>query len=151
MPGEAIAMILGLGLTAIVIVVFVVTFIVIGKKARAQMTQQEYAARYRAKQQAEETAAKQQLSASEKHQLHQDDAARHQHLGEEEHYQEIVGSLGEVNDEGCADLDGVRFIARDIASEVGDDESVDYTKLVQAMVLGEILNTPRFKNPYSRK
>ena len=66
-------------------------------------------------------------------------------------YDEIVGSLGEVNDEGCVDLDGVRFIASDVAYEIDNDDGPDYARLAQSMVLGEVLNNPRFKKPYSRK
>ena len=85
-----------------------------------------------------------------KHAKHVEDSHEHAHLGEEEHYEEIVGSLGEVNDEGCDDLSGVRFIARDLAYDAEDDER-DYTQLAKAMVLGEIMNSPRFKTPYTRK
>ena len=86
-----------------------------------------------------------------KHQKHVEDSHEHGHLGEEEHYEEIVGSLGEVNDEGCEDLSGVRFIATDLAYELQASETVDYDRLAQAMVLGEVLNHPRFKQPYSRR
>lgn len=82
--------------------------------------------------------------------VHVADAKAHGHKGEEEHYDEIVGSLGDVNDEGCADLDGVRFIAHDAAYD-GEEGARDYTAVVRAMVLGEILNEPRFKHPYRRK
>lgn len=81
------------------------------------------------------------------HEKHIADAAKHSHKGVEEHYEEIVGSLGDVNDEGCADLDGVRFIQHDVAYE-DVDEKKDYSSAVRAMVLGEVLNTPRFKTPY---
>ena len=86
-----------------------------------------------------------------KHAKHVADAHEHGHQGEEEHYEEIVGSLGEVNDEGCADLSGVRFIANDIAYEIQSQENVDYDRLAQAMVLGEVINDPRFKTPYTRR
>ena len=56
--------------------------------------------------------------AAAKHAAHVADSHAHGHTGEEEHYDEIVGSLGEVNDEGCTDLNGVRFIANDIAYEL---------------------------------
>ena len=81
----------------------------------------------------------------DKHELHVQDAKEHAHAGEEEHYEEIVGSLGEVNDEGCGDLGGVRFIVHDLAYETGDEGEHDYAELAKAMVLGEIINTPRFK------
>ena len=81
----------------------------------------------------------------DKHELHVQDAKEHAHTGEEEHYEEIVGSLGEINDEGCVDLSGVRFIVHDLAYETGDEGEHDYTELAKAMVLGDIINTPRFK------
>ena len=163
MQGEIIAMALGLSFTAIVVGVFITVFIVIAKKTRAKKTQDEYAARYREKLETyKETVGqkagldslreKQQTkSEAYKHELHQQDAREHDHLGEEEHYEEIVGSLGEINDEGCGDLSGVRFIAHDLAYELGDGAGRDYTKLAQAMVMGEIINTPRFKNPYHKR
>ena len=86
-----------------------------------------------------------------KHAKHVEDSHAHAHLGEEEHYEEIVGSLGEINDEGCQDLSGVRFIATDIAYEADSLEQVDYNRLANALVLGEIVNSPRFKAPYSRR
>ena len=86
-----------------------------------------------------------------KHQKHVADSHAHGHVGEEEHYEEIVGSLGEINDEGCADLSGVRFLANDLAYEIKSNEAVDYDRLAQAMVLGEIVNSPRFKTPYTRR
>ncbi len=88
---------------------------------------------------------------ADKHALHVADARAHQHKGEEEHYEEIVGSLGDIDDEGCADLDGVRFIAHDIAYEVQNNENNDYSGVVKAMILGEILNEPRFKKPYRHR
>lgn len=78
------------------------------------------------------------------------DAVEHGHKGVEEHYPSIVGSLGEINDEGCADLEGVRFIEHDVAYERSDEQR-DYTDVVRLMVLGEVLNDPRFKSPYHRK
>ena len=86
-----------------------------------------------------------QKTAAEKHEQHVEDAHEHGHTGEEEHYDEIVGSLGEINDEGCVDLSGVRFIAHDMAYESGEGEHADYAELAKAMVLGDIINSPRFK------
>ena len=86
-----------------------------------------------------------QKQASEKHERHQQDAHEHGHAGEEEHYEEIVGSLGDINDEGCEDLSGVRFIVHDLAYDTSGDGEHDYTELAKAMVLGDIINTPRFK------
>lgn len=91
------------------------------------------------------------ISAEEKHERHVEDASEHAHMGEEEHYEEIVGSLGDINDEGCEDLNGVRFIAHDLAYEANDEGEHDYTELAKAMVLGDIVNTPRFRSPYRKK
>ena len=167
MPDEIMATVMGLGVTAIVIVAFIVTFIVIFKKSRTQKTQANHAERSKqndvaANKQVELTAEqkaklqeirefhKQRLE-EEKHERHQEDAREHGHAGVEEHYEEIVGSLGVVNDEGCEDLNGVRFVASDLSYEIGEEEQSDFGKLAQAMVLGEVLNNPRFKKPYSRK
>ena len=147
--GEVVALALGLSLTAIVVVAFICVFIAIGRKSRRQKAQNEYAARYSEKSNSpkvEQTARH--MSAAEKHVLHVKDSHEHGHSGEEEHYDEIVGSLGEVNDEGCEDLSGVRFIAHDLSYELSEDDNIDYTGIAQAMVIGEILNTPRFKKPY---
>ena len=164
--GSIIAMVMGLTVTAVVVIGFVVAFVTIFKKAQQQKTQQEYAEKYRARNEAEKAAAKPKQNSStaqqqkkldavrdrykEQRDRHQLDADKHEHLGEEEHYDDIVGSLGEVNDEGCEDLSGVRFIAHDMAYEI-NDEHADYSKVAQAMVLGEILNNPRFQKPYTRK
>ena len=75
----------------------------------------------------------------------------HSHVdGEEETYEKIVGSLGEVNDEGCDDLDGVRFIVEDIAYNT-ETEQPDHTGLLKAMILGDMLNHPRFKTPFPKR
>lgn len=75
----------------------------------------------------------------------------HSHVdGEEETYEKIVGSLGEINDEGCADLDGVRFIVEDIAYNT-ETEQPDHTGLLKAMILGDVLNNPRFKKNYNKR
>lgn len=77
----------------------------------------------------------------------------HSHRGTTESYEPIVGSLGEVNDEGCDELDGVRLIEHDEAYCDDPDHilSSDPTDLERAIVLGEVLNTPRYKQPYRRK
>ena len=93
----------------------------------------------------------QQKTATEKHELHVQDAHEHAHMGEEEHYEEIVGSLGDINDEGCEDLSGVRFIVNDLAYDTSNNEHADYANLAKAMVLGEVINSPRFKSPYGKK
>ena len=109
-----------------------------------QRLQQKYA-------QAEREKALQQDAQAAKHAKHVEDSHAHAHLGEEEHYEEIVGSLGEVNDEGCEDLSGVRFIATDLAYESDSSDEMDYSRLARTMVLGEVLNHPRFKQLYSRR
>lgn len=77
----------------------------------------------------------------------------HEHIGGKvEKYDKIVGSLGEVDDEGCDELDGVRLIEHDEAY-CDDPEHFmpeDNADLVKAMVLGEVVNTPRFKQLYHR-
>lgn len=88
---------------------------------------------------------------AEKHERHVSDAHEHGHEGVEEHYDEIVGSLGDINDEGCEDLNGVRFIAHDLAYELTENGEHDYAEFAKAMVLGEIVNSPRFKAPYSKR
>lgn len=92
-----------------------------------------------------------QRRAPTRHEQHVQDSHAHGHVGEEEHYEEIIGSLGDINDEGCADLNGVRFIAHDLAYDSDNGNKPDYNKLAKAMVLGEVLNNPRFKKPYGRK
>lgn len=79
--------------------------------------------------------------------------ASHSHSGKEEHYDPIVGSLGEVNDEGCDDLNGVRLVEHD-ESYCDDPEhlkEMDYEELQRVIVMGEVINNPRFNNPYVRK
>lgn len=79
------------------------------------------------------------------------DAHAHEHVGTEEHYEPIVGSLGGDSDEGCPDLDGVRLIAHDVAYDDNDGQKhFDRKKLARAMILGELLNEPRFKGPKKR-
>lgn len=76
----------------------------------------------------------------------------HTHIGDEqENYEKIVGSLGEVNDEGCEDLDGVRLIVNDISYDTDDDDTAVKAGIAKVMVFGDILNTPRFKSDYRKK
>lgn len=76
----------------------------------------------------------------------------HGHIGKVEEYDEIIGSLGDINDEGCPSLDGVRLIAEDVAYVTEDGtRQFDAKRLQRAIVLGEVLNSPRFKNPYGKK
>ena len=159
----------------IVVVSSVAIAVSIAKRFSQKKTQNEYAERYWEKQSVSQSATtsgrvgltdeqrrrldylrsqQAQRTASDanaKHELHVQDAHEHAHLGEEEHYEEIVGSLGDVNDEGCEDLSGVRFIVHDLAYDTSTDGEHDYTELAKAMVLGEVVNSPRFKHPYSRK
>ena len=80
------------------------------------------------------------------------DAHRHKHIGFEEHYEPIEGSLGSVNDEGCADLNGVRLIDNDPDYAPFVDGNDDGRKAVlRAMILGEMLDNPAWKKPYNRK
>ncbi|MCM1289687.1 MAG: hypothetical protein NC132_04175 [Corallococcus sp.] len=75
----------------------------------------------------------------------------HTHVaGEEELYDKIVGSLGDVSDEGCNDLDGVRFIVDDIAYQ-SKSQSADYTAIAKAIVMGDVINNPRFKSGFRKK
>lgn len=170
LDGEGLALVLGFGLTAIVITAFIVVFVKIAQKERQQKAQQANEARYSEKNSVQastqkpqqrqvantqrvrsDNSRKQSLTDLDKHELHQADAKRHAHMGDEEHYEEIVGSLGEINDEGCEDLSGVRFISHDLAYELSDNEYAAYDKIAQAMIIGEVLNSPRFKNPYIHK
>ncbi len=87
------------------------------------------------------------------HKQRQIQSSMHEHSGKAEHYEPIVGSLGEVDDEGCNELDGVRLVEHD-ESYCDDPEHFVNTEmdgLQQAIVLGEVLNNPRFVNPYKRK
>lgn len=73
----------------------------------------------------------------------------HTHSGIAESYEPIVGSLGQVSDEGCSELDGVRLISDDQAySHPTIDGIPDVAK---AMIIGEMLNTPRYKTPWPPK
>lgn len=80
------------------------------------------------------------------------DAHAHDHVGFEEHYAPIEGSLGSIDDEGCADLSGVRLIENDpdYAPTTADND-VDGKELARIMILGEVLDRPAWKGPYTRK
>ncbi len=129
-----LAMSLGMGFTVLTVAVFVIVFVCIARKNKR--TAQNRAAA---------PATKTVVATSASHDKHLADAALHGHKGTEEHYEEIVGSLGDVNDEGCADLDGVRFISHDAAYDGDDSAPTDYNDILRLMVLGDVLNTPRFK------
>ncbi len=76
----------------------------------------------------------------------------HAHYGTVETYEPIVGSLGSISDEGCDELDGVRLIATDIMYETDDDHTAyDLNAIGKSIVLGEVLNNPRFKTPYGKR
>ncbi len=76
----------------------------------------------------------------------------HGHGGSAETYDPIVGSLGAVSDEGCDELNGVRLIATDLMYETEDDgQAYNMDVIRKSLVLGEILNNPRFKKPYGKK
>lgn len=75
----------------------------------------------------------------------------HSHHGEVETYEPIVGSLGSVGDEGCVELDGVRLIVTDLMYETNDQTAYDLDSIGKSIVLGEVLNNPRFKTPYGKR
>ena len=80
------------------------------------------------------------------------DAHAHDHVGFEEHYAPIEGSLGSVDDEGCADLSGVRLIENDPDyAPTTDDNDVDRREIARIMILGEVFDRPAWKGPYTRK
>lgn len=80
------------------------------------------------------------------------DAHAHDHVGFEEHYAPIEGSLGSVDDEGCADLSGVRLIENDPDyAPTTDYNDVDRKELARIMILGEVFDRPAWKGPYTRK
>ena len=79
------------------------------------------------------------------------DSDGHTHVsGDEEIYDKIVGSLGDVSDEGCDDLAGVRIIANDIAYQ-NQSQLADYSEIAKAIVIGDIINNPRFKNNWRKR
>ena len=173
MEGEALATFLGMVVTFIVIAVFAGALIKLAQSQKTKQRMEEYKRKKaeeeaRAMSSAKTATVERSAKAAEmrsiarsfglladdkaaKHEKHVADSHAHGHEGEEEHYEEIVGSLGEVNDEGCADLAGVRFIASDLAYEIAVQDTPDYDRLAQAMVLGEIINSPRFKTPYTKR
>ena len=134
----------------IIIFVIVVTVIVamIAANAKKKMDAQKSAADYRAqmdqRQNTDNNVSQRARNASRAKTVNSPQNDAHTHLGEEEHYEKIVGSLGEVDDEGCADLDGIRLIAHDEAYD-GETQSRNYSEIVKAIVLGEVLDKPGFK------
>lgn len=76
-----------------------------------------------------------------------EDGSKHTHYGNVvETYEPIVGSLGEVHDEGCDDLDDIRMILLDEIYR-GDDGMLQLSPIAKAMLLGELFNEPRFDAP----
>lgn len=76
----------------------------------------------------------------------------HTHVGTVETYDSTVGSLGSVSDEGCSELDGVRLIVTDLTYETDDHQKAyNLNAIRKSLILGEVLNNPRFKHPYGRK
>ncbi|MCM1043250.1 MAG: hypothetical protein NC350_03455 [Corallococcus sp.] len=76
----------------------------------------------------------------------------HSHTSDEvEHYDKIIGSLGDVSDEGCSELDGLRLIVHDEAYSSDDQTPYDLSKVGQTIILGEIFGTPRGKQNYKYK
>lgn len=142
------------GIVAIPIVLFafgialISIAVAVGKKKRQEA--EKWAARQMQNQQQRINSAKN-TSQSKKCDVHTHVGNRaiardgHEHFGsDEERYDKIVGSLGEVDDEGCDDMDGIRLIAHDEAYDV-DVENGDYSEIVKAMVLGEAIGNPSFK------
>ena len=79
-------------------------------------------------------------------------ADSHSHMGTVESYDPIVGSLGDVSTEGCSELSGVRLIVNDLMYETEDHQkSYNLDAIRKSIILGEILNNPRFKKPYGKK
>ena len=143
------------------VIVFAVVIATVIKRVKAEQERQKDADKTaplafaldgngRTTQQNEYLAAKRRQIAEQK--IKSADEA-HKHVGTTENYGKIVGSLGEVNDEGCDDLDGVRMISHDEAYCDDPDHiiSTEPTELERAIVLGEVINTPRFKSMYRRK
>ena len=44
----------------------------------------------------------------------------------------------------------MRFIVNDVAY-LGQSEQTDYTEVMKAIVIGDILNNPRFKSKYKKR
>ena len=77
---------------------------------------------------------------------------QHLHFGTTETYDPIVGSLGAISDEGCDELNGVRLIATDLMYDTEEEGKVyDLNVVRKSLILGEILNNPRFKKPFGKK
>ena len=145
-------------------IVFVVIIVAVIKRAKAELRKQDMdkansSAQYpftldgngRTEHQRDYLNAKRR-ELSERKVASQDGSHEHRG-GTVENYGKIVGSLGEVNDEGCDELDGIRLIEHDEAYCDDPDHilSSDPTELERAIVLGEVLNNPRYKQPYHRK
>lgn len=78
--------------------------------------------------------------------LHTDGAEDHKHIGSVEEYDKIVGSLGEITDEGCSELDGIRLISDDQAYSAGYNSlSFDRDELIKIIVLGDAISKRKYK------
>lgn len=118
------------------------------QSSRTTSSQGQYSSQQRSRQAQRQQTSSVAQRASVTHPVAHD----HDHIGQEaEAYEEIIGSLGDISDEGCDELSGVRLIAHDLAYAPEKDNSVDYDKIARALVLGDVLNSPRYKVPYSRK
>lgn len=79
-------------------------------------------------------------------QRHTDDVGDHKHIGSVEQYDKIVGSLGEISDEGCFELDGIRLISDDQAYSAEDESlSFDRDELIKIIVLGDAISRRKYK------
>lgn len=159
MPEEAIVTSIFFGV--FVFVVFAVIIAIAVRRVKAQMDRQREMDDYKRTSQVEiDGNGRTQHQRDFLNQLRAKQAERkvkeievHSHKGKEERYDRIVGSLGEVNDEGCDELDGVRLLEHDEAycDEPAHFEVNDYNELQQAIVIGEVVNSPRFKRPYGKR
>ena len=146
------------------VIFFVVCIVVAIKRIKAQSEQkQQYEQRSaEIKSNASERSARQreyleakrrELEMRKRQTARNVDADDHSHSGNVEKYDKIVGSLGEVDDEGCEELDGVRLIEHD-ESYCDDPDHLaqaDLTNLEKAIVLGDVINNPRFKSLYNTR
>lgn len=69
----------------------------------------------------------------------------HNHPGDSgiiENYEEIYGSLGKVNDEGCTENLGIRFVE---PIPLNEDDSVNYDEISRMIIIGETISKPRFR------
>lgn len=163
MPEPAIVLISIFGV--LVAVFFIVAIVLLIRHAKANATHRQTIEQYNAERVMTDgngrtehqrdylSRLKSQLSYKEySHETAISKSKSHSHSGKAEHYDPIVGSLGKVSDEGCDELDGVRLVEHDesYCDDASHFEITDYDNLKQAIVLGEIVNSPRFKKPFRR-